>query len=218
MSIKPISLIAVCAAVSGLLGGCKTVAPYDYSNYRAHPPRSILVLPPLNESLNLDGTYSYLSTVTQPVADHGYYVFPVAVVDRFLKENGMPTAGEMQQIPLDKAASILGADAVLFLTLKQYGSKYQLLNSDTTVEVQARLVDTHTATLLWSGHALKQVNPNNSGGGLLASLVAAAVSQIINAKTDSAHQVSRMANVDLFEQKTVGLPYGPYSPRFNQFP
>jgi len=70
--------------------------------FRAHPPRSILILPPLNESTALEGTYGYLSTVTQPVAEHGYYVFPVEVVDRFLKENGMPTAGEMHQVPLNR--------------------------------------------------------------------------------------------------------------------
>jgi hypothetical protein len=82
------------------LAGCQTVKPYDYTNFRAHPPRSILVLPPLNESTAVEGTYGYLTTVTRPVAERGYYVFPVAVVDQFMKENGLPTANEMQQAPL----------------------------------------------------------------------------------------------------------------------
>src|SRR5262249_17607729 len=80
-----------------LLTGCATPTPYDYTNYREHPPRSILVLPPLNESTAVGATYSYLSTVTRPLAEMGYYVFPVAVVDQFLKENGLPSAGEMHQ-------------------------------------------------------------------------------------------------------------------------
>src|SRR5258706_3092071 len=103
------------AALLLILGGCATMQPYDYSNYRAHPPRSILVLPPLNESTAIEGTYSYLSTVTQPIAEMGYYVFPVAVLDHFLKENGMPTAGEMHQAPLHKIREIVGADAVLYI-------------------------------------------------------------------------------------------------------
>lgn len=109
--------------------GCVNVPPYDYANYRAHPPRSILVIPPLNESTAVQGTYSYLSTVSRPVAELGYYVFPVAVVDQFLKENGMPTAGEMHQVPPEKVREILGADAVMYVTLEQYGSKYQVINS-----------------------------------------------------------------------------------------
>ena len=106
-----------------LLGGCQTTKPYDYTNFRAHPPRSILIVPPLNESTELEGTYSYLSTVSRPIAERGYYVFPVAVVDEFLKENGMPTAGEMHQIPARKIGQITGADAVMFIDLRQYGSK-----------------------------------------------------------------------------------------------
>src|SRR5215471_7731436 len=54
-----------------LLTGCNTVKPYDYTNFRAHPPRSILVLPPLNESTEVEGTYGYLSTVTEPLAERG---------------------------------------------------------------------------------------------------------------------------------------------------
>lgn len=200
-----------------LLSGCATVKPYDYTNFRAHPPRSILVLPPLNESTEVAGTYGYLSTVTQPIAERGYYVFPVDVVDQFLKQNGMPTAGEMHQVPLKKVSDIIGADAVLFVTLKQYGSKYVILNSVTTVEVEAKLVDTRTGILLWEGRGIAQQNGNGSGS-LLADLIAAAITQAINSKTDRAHQVSRLANAQLFYAKDTGLPYGPYSPQFGKGP
>lgn len=197
-----------------VLGGCATQQPYDYSNYRAHPPRSILVLPPLNESTAVEGTYSYLSTVTQPLAELGYYVFPVAVIDQYLKANGMPTAGEMQQIPLAKVAEIIGADAVLYVDLKQYGSKFQLVSSNAVVTVAAKLVDTRSATVLWEGSATAQSNSNSSGGNFLAELIAAAITQVINSKKDISHGVSRLANTQLFYQEKRGLPYGPYSPKY----
>jgi len=131
------TLVLALAALG--FSGCANTPPYDYTNYRAHPPRSILVLPPLNESTSVQGTYSYMSTVTWPIAELGYYVFPVAVVDQFLKENGMPTPGEMHQVPLNKVAEITGADAVMFITLDQYGSKYHVINSATVVQLSARL-------------------------------------------------------------------------------
>ena len=208
--------IVACLALL-VLAGCTTVKPYDYTNFRAHPPRSILVLPPLNESTAVEGTYGYLSTVTQPIAERGYYVFPVEVVDQYLKQNGMPTAGEMHQVPLNKVVDIIGADAVLFVTLKQYGSKYVVLNSVTTVQVEAKLVDTRSGILLWEGTGLAEQRGGGSGN-LLADLIAAAVTQAINSKTDRAHQVSRLANAQLFYPKDTGLPYGPYNPQFGKGP
>jgi hypothetical protein len=195
--------------------GCVTVPPYDYTNYRAHPPRSILVLPPLNESTAVQGTYSYLSTVTRPIAELGYYVFPVAVIDQFLRENGMPTAGEMHQVPLGKVLEILGADAVLYVTLEQYGNHYQVVNSATVVRLRARLVDTRTGLLLWEGRGMAEENSGGSGN-ILGDLISAALTQAIKSGTDAAHGVCAEANADLFYQKDHGLLYGPYSPEFGQ--
>lgn len=199
-----------------LLVGCTTTKPYDYTNFREHPPRSILVLPPLNESTAIEGTYGYLTTVTRPVAERGYYVFPVAVVDQFMKANGLPGAAEMQQVPLAKVAQITGADAVLLLTLKQYGSKFVVLSSVVTVEVQAKLVDTRTGILLWEGHGVAQQKSGGGSGSLLGDLIGAAISQAVNKKTDRAHEVSRLANASLFFTQDAGLPYGPYSAKYDK--
>lgn len=195
------------------LAGCAT-EPYDYTNYREHMPRSIVVLPPLNNSMDLNGTYSYLSTVTRPLAELGYYVFPVEVVDQFLKENGMPTSGEMHQVPLNKVAEIMGADAVLYTTLEQYGTKYQVLNSATVVEVKARLVDTRTGILLWEGHSILQ--QNSGSGSLLGDLISAALTQTLNASTDAAHTLCWQVNHSLFYTPDHGLLHGPYNPEYGK--
>ena len=86
----------------------------------------------------------------------GYYVYPVAVMDRFLKENGMPTAGEMHQMPVDKVRDVVGADAVLYITVREYGTKYLLIDSSTTVQSTAKLVNTWTGTTLWAGEGRAQ--------------------------------------------------------------
>jgi hypothetical protein len=69
--------------------------------------------------------------------------------------------------------------------------------------------------LLWEGHGVAQQG-SGSGGSLLGDLVAAAISQAINKHTDRAHQVSRLANANLFFPEQTGLPYGPYSPRYDK--
>ncbi len=215
MSLQNCCRLAALLSLGLLLAGCQTVKPYDYTNFRAHPPRSILVLPPLNESTAVEGTYGYLTTVTRPVAERGYYVFPVAVVDQFMKDNGLPSATEMQQAPLAKMAEVTGADAVLFLDLKQYGAHYQVLSSTVVVEVAAKLVDTRTGILLWEGHGTAQ-QASNGSGNIFADLIAAAITQALNKHTDRAHQVSRLANANLFFPEQTGLPYGPYSPKYDK--
>jgi hypothetical protein len=161
----------------------------------------------------VEATYGYLSTVTFPLAELGYYVFPVAVVDQFLKENGLPTAGEMHQVPLNKVAEITGADAVLFVTLQQYGTKYQILNSATIVRAKASLVDTRTGLLLWQGEGMAEEDSAGTGN-IFGDLISAAVTQAIKTGTDAAHGVCRAANTRLFTTKDQGLLYGPYHPQY----
>lgn len=187
--------------------------PKDYTQFREHRPTSLLVIPPINESVEVNAEYSYLSTVTQPLAELGYYVYPVAVIDAFLKENGMPGAAEMHQIPLSKIDEIIGPDAVLYLTLQNYGSKYQVISTTTVVSAQATLIDVKTGTELWSGEATT-ASSSNGGGNIVASLVAAAVTQIINSQTDPGHNVSAMNNQRLFMTPDQGLLFGPYHEQY----
>jgi len=198
--------IGLCGVLLGVaLTGC--VTKYDYANYQQHFPRSILILPPLNETTEVNATYGYLSTVTMPIAEMGYYVYPVVVVDHFFKENGMPTPGEMHQAPPKKIYEIMGADAVLYITLKQYGSTYLIIGSTTCVEARGKLVDTRTETVLWEG----TVRAQQGSSGLLGALV----DQIISQATDAAHQVAIMANAQ-YAVKGKGLLYGPRSPKYQK--
>ncbi len=197
-----LALVLACA-------GC--AAPYDYTAFKAHPPRSILVLPPLNHSTDVKGSYGYLSTVTRPLAEMGYYVFPVAEVDEFMKENGMPTAGEMHQAPLDKIGKIMGADTVLYITVNQYGTKYEIITSVVTVSAEAKLVDVKTGLTLWQGTVMEQQS-SGSGNGI-ADLIDAVLEQIINSSTDEPHKLSNVANSQMLMTKDHGLLTGPYFPK-----
>jgi hypothetical protein len=207
-------LVLAAAHLASALSGCATTKPYDYTNYRAYPPRSILVLPPVNESTDVRGTYGYLSTMTRPLAELGYYVYPVVLIDQFFKEQGMPMPGDMAQAPLGKIREIIGADAVLYVTLRQYGTKYQLLASVTTVSAVARLVDTRTGTLLWEGTVVAQTN-SGATGNILGDLISAALSQVIGYSTDQARSLAEQANVQ-YAVKDRGLLHGPYSPKYGQ--
>ena len=172
---------AQCCCLATILlasAGCQTVKPYDYSNSLECMPRSILVLPPLDETPEVNACYGWLSTATRPLAEYGYYVFPVAVVDRMLRENGLPTAGEMHQVSLQKLDEVFGADAVLYVTVTDWGTSYKVLTSDTTVSVHAKLVDIKTGSLLWEGRGSVTQSSSQGNQGLLGMMVSAVVNQV----------------------------------------
>ncbi|MFZ2163643.1 MAG: DUF799 domain-containing protein [Sideroxyarcus sp.] len=193
---------------------------FDYTAFRHSQPRSILVLPPLNNSPDVHASYSFLSTVTQPLAEAGYYVFPVALVDQTFKENGLPNPGEMHQAPLGKIREIFGTDAVLYITISQYGSSYQVVSSDVVVTANANLVDARTGVLLWSGQAsaTDARSNNNNSGGLIGLLVLAVVKQVVNHSIGDSHShdVARLASTRLLAAQRNGILYGPRSPNFGK--
>ena len=194
--------------------GCATAPPFDYSSYRESMPRSILVLPPLNESVEVDAPYSYLTTVTQPVAERGYYVFPVSVIDAFMKENGLPTAGEMHAVSLNKIGEIIGADAVLYITIVDWGQKYRVVSSQTVVAVKGRLVDVPSGRTLWSGDVQGVQDSADGTYSLAGMLVSALISQIASTAIDRTRPLAQQVNQQMFFNENDGLLVGPLHPEF----
>ncbi len=209
------AFLALVTSLALSLSGCATTKqPHDYSSYRSHMPRSVLVMPPTNDSIEVDASYVYLSTITRPLAEAGYYVFPVAVVDNFMKENGLPTPTEMNAVPLDKIGDIFGADAVLYIHIEDWGQKYMVLSSTTVVKARAKLVDVRTGATLWKGTAQAAEGSGDGGGGLIGMVVAAAIDQIVDSTTGRVHKLSGMANNSMIMNTQNGLLLGPYNPGY----
>lgn len=207
---KKIGLLFIAGALA-LLSGC-AATPYDYTAFNAAKPRSILVIPPMSDSTDVNSSYTFLSTISKPLAEKGYYVFPVAVVDTLLKENGLPTPAEMNSIPLDKVRDVIGADAVMYVHINNWGQKFQLLSSVTIVDSTVRLVDVRTGTLLWETKVQAQQGSSDGGGGLAGAIVGAIAEQIVSSIVDKTYGLSSQANTLAINNKGRGMLPGPYYP------
>ncbi|WP_457419224.1 DUF799 domain-containing protein [Roseateles sp. P5_E7] len=213
------SLLAGAVALLVLQGCATPPAPYDYTAYKEAKPTSILVLPPINATPEVQATPSVMVQMTQPLAESGYYVLPVSLVDETLKSNGMHTPDDAQQIPAAKLREIFGADAGLYVKVTRYGSVYKVINSETAVTLEAKLVDLRNGKLLWEGSATASSaeQANNSQGGLIGLLVKAVVDQIISASTDRSHPMAGLASQRLLAAgRPNGLLFGPRSPSYNK--
>ena len=213
--------MSVLLAATLLFGGCATQnqAAVDYTAFRQAKPRSLLVLPPVNDSPDIQASNSMLAQVTRPLAESGYYVMPVTLVNETFHQNGLSNPTEMHAVNPAKLKEIFGADAALYITIKRYGVSYTVFNSVVVVAADAKLVDLSTGTTLWSGSAsaTNDQGNNNSGGGLIGALITAAVKQVLNNTTDASHKVAGMASDRLLTAgHTNGLLYGPRSPLYGQ--
>ncbi|UNK63232.1 DUF799 domain-containing protein [Buttiauxella ferragutiae] len=213
------SLFAVSLLIiSLLLTGCAKpgqVQTKDYSAFKESKPRSILVLLPKNQSTDVDAGHSLLSVVTYPLAEGGYYVFPVAVVEETFKQNGLSNAEDINAVSTTRLHQIFGADAVLYLNIEKYGTSYQVINSDTRVSASARLVDLRSGKELWtnSATASSDENDNNYNNGLLTMVVSAAIEQIENTVGNKSHEIAGITSARLLNVgSSGGLLYGPRSP------
>ena len=199
------------------LAGCATPQSYDYSAFRESKPRSILVLPPQNHTTDIKATNGLYAQVTMPLAESGYYVYPVAVVNETFRQNGVLLPAEIQALPTKKLQQIFGADAALYIDIKQYGTTYLVVSSDTRVTASAKLVDLRTGKLLWEGQATasSQEQEGSGGGGLVGMLVEAVVSQIANSIADKSYDIAGITSNRLLSAGTPnGILYGPRSPNY----
>ncbi|MFM0040067.1 DUF799 domain-containing protein [Paraburkholderia strydomiana] len=200
-----------------LLAACaQPVKHADYTAFRNSRPHSILVLPPENETTDVQATNSMLSQMTMPLAESGYYVVPVAVMDETFRQNGLTVPADIQATSPAKLGEIFGADAALYSKITQYGTVYHIVDSATVVTTSAKLVDLKTGDVLWQGSASANSNEgsNYGGGGLIDMLVTAAVKQIANSLTDKGHDIAGVTSYRLLHAGPPnGLLYGPRSPK-----
>jgi hypothetical protein len=214
----PSRLLPTVAALvaASLLGACATPPPpRDLSALRKAKPASVLVLPPVNDSPDVLATPSVWSQLSYPLAESGYYVLPVSLVDETLKTNGVQTAADAHQIAPAKLREIFGADAALYVAVKRYGSVYRVINSEAVVTLEAKLIDLRSGELLWDGSATASSAEQGSGNqaGLIGLLVQAVVSQIIDSVSERSHPIAGIASQRLLSTgRANGLLPGPRAP------
>jgi hypothetical protein len=198
-----------------ILGGCAAPKTYDYSAFLRAKPASLLVMPPVSEAPDVEATPGVWAQATRPLAEAGYYVLPVTLVDETLRQNGVFTADDAQGISVQKLREVFGADAAVYLKVKQYGTTYAVISSETRVHVEGRIIDLRTGDLLWQGTAFaSSAEQQNNSSGLAGILIAAIVNQIVAVASDAAFTYAGVADQRLLGLRMNGVLPGPRSPLY----
>ncbi|WP_153101254.1 DUF799 domain-containing protein [Paraburkholderia hayleyella] len=222
ISLKFLSAVSVLTLLAACAGPSPAQRP-DYTAFKKSQPRSILVLPPVNDTSDVNATYGVLSQVTRPLAESGYYVIPVAPMEETFRHNGLTAPVDIQAVAPAKLRDIFGADAALYITVTEYGPVYRVLDSTTVVAASAKLVELKTGDVLWQGTGRASssesgrngVNMSGSPLGLAVMLAQAAIRQVVNTLSDDGFEVAGLTSQRLLSAGPPnGLLYGPRSPKY----
>ncbi len=208
---RAINLISVIGFMSIVLAGCATPTPSDYSLFRSEAPRSILVLPALNNTSEVTAADWFLSTVTAPVAERGYYVFPANMVRGALNDSGLSDAGLVHKVDARRLQPLFGCDSALFIDISKWNSQYLVIRTNTDVALEYELRSCKTNAVLWKNKQELTYSPQASGSGL-GALIAQAIVSAIEKAAPSYMPLARQANLAAALTPGHGLPAGPYRP------
>ncbi|MBB4659428.1 DUF799 domain-containing protein [Parvularcula dongshanensis] len=200
----------------GLLAmtACATApAPYDYSAFRSEAPRSIVILPALNNTTNVEAHEWFVSTVSRPFGERGYYVYPAWMVKRTLEDSGLGDAALVHEADTRRLSPIFGCDAAMYIDIQQWESKYVLIQTNTTVAFEYELRSCKTGETLWANQQQLTYSPQaSSTGNLLGDLVAQAVVSAIEKARPNYIPLAQQANAMAAASPGRGVPAGPYLP------
>jgi hypothetical protein len=197
---------------TGFLTGCATIPPKDYTNFKASDPHSLLIVPVVNRSLNVDAPNYFLSSIPMPVAEQGYYVFPVNMVKRILEDEGLSDADMVHSSSTQKLSQLFGADAVLYITINRWDARYLLLQTTITVELKYEIKDGKTGNLLWQDDRIVQYTPQSSStGNPIGDLISMAVTAAITKAAPDYMPLAHQANALAFKYPGPGIPPGVYA-------
>ena len=183
-----------------ILGACASSGPRKRLREKT---LAVVVLPPINITSAADAPDLYLSSVLEPLANRGYYVFPIELTQQTFLQEGVTSGEQLKDVPITKYRKLFGADAVLKTKIDFWDTSYLLMASYVVVGVTLELISTTTGKVLWSAKDKESVSIDGGGGeSLLVKLVATAVA---TAAVDYV-EVAQKLNAKIFRR----LPIGPY--------
>lgn len=142
----------------GLGQGCGGGAHHSVApDYKDRAPRSIAVLPVLNETVSLKAAEMFRPILLNKLSLKGYETPALALIDGRLREKGIHEAGQVNALTPQELGNLLGVDALLYACVTEFSTTYLLAYASMTVGARFELKDAKTGEKLWeSAHEVKE--------------------------------------------------------------
>lgn len=141
-----ILLLFTCLSTStGCTPKIHTIVP----DFEQNKPRSIAVMPLLNETNDLDAPKVMTPMVYNCMQTKGYEIRSPQEIKSLLAKKNIHEAGQVFSLTYPELGKLLGVDALLFCTVTDWSSVYLLVYSSVTVEAKFELIKADNGARLW---------------------------------------------------------------------
>jgi hypothetical protein len=179
----------------------------QYAKMYEEKPITLLVMPPINNSTNVEAKDLLYTSISRPLVEAGYYVISPLLAMDVLKAESAYDSELFFDAPLTTFQNYFGADAVVFSIIDTWAKK------GTGIETKIRYVikSAYSNEVLFdrSCDLHLDLSIDSGANGLLGALVDLAASAINTAATDHI-KAARKANYYILSD----IPRGKYSPDY----
>ncbi len=204
-----IPLILLAVIVSSCGSTSQITRESQYAAMYNDMPVTILVMPPINNTTNVEAKDLLYTSISRPLAEAGYYVISPLLAMDILKAESAYDAEMFIDKPLTLFREYFGADAVVFSQIDDWTKRG--FGIDTKIRYIIKSATSGEILFDRSCDLYLDLQQNSGGSSALSQLIDLAVSAISTAATD--HIVAaRKANYFIFRD----IPRGKYDPQYLQ--
>ena len=179
----------------------------QYPKFYEEKPVTILVMPPINNTTNVEAKDLLYTSISQPLIEAGYYVISPHLALELLKAESAYDAEMFINQDAAIFGRVFGADAVIFSIVDVWKKKG--FGIETKIRYIVKSTTTNDVLFERSCDLYLDLSQNSGGNSKYGALIDLATSAISTAVTD--HIVAaRKCNKYIFSD----IPRGKYSPNY----
>ena len=179
----------------------------QYAKMYEEKPVTLLVMPPINNSTNVEAKDLLYTSISRPLAEAGYYVISPLLAMDILKAESAYDSENFFDAPLTAFNNYFGADAVVFSIIDSWAKKG--LGIQTKIRYVIKSAYTNEILFDRSCDLYLDLSIDSDSKSVLGALIDLAASAINTAATD--HIIAaRKANYYILRD----IPRGKYSPDY----
>ena len=206
---RVLTIVLLAVAVSSCGPVSQVTRESQYAAMYKDMPVTILVMPPINNTSNVEAKDLLYTSISRPLAEAGYYVISPLLAMDILKAESAYDAELFIDKPLTVFRDYFGADAVVFSQIDDWTKRG--FGIDTKIRYVIKSTTSGEVLFDRSCDLYLDLEQNSGGSSALSQLIDLAVSAIATAATD--HIVAaRKANYYIFRD----IPRGKYNPNYLQ--
>ena len=183
----------------------KVTRESQYEKMYEEKPVTLLVMPPINNSTNVEAKDLLYTSISRPLVEAGYYVISPLLAMDVLKSESAYDSEMFFDAPLTAFQNYFGADAVVFSVIDTWAKKG--MGIETKIRYVIKSAYTNDTLFERSCDLYLDLSVDSGANGILGALVDLAASAINTAATDHI-KAARKANYYILRD----IPRGKYSP------